>query len=212
MLQKSHKFEYNDQEDKGKTILHYACENGNFDLAQTIASLGAITTIKDNTSMTILHYACQNGNFEIVYYLIERSEFNINEKDARGMTPYNCAYKSENIKLIQYLEGLPGIDKSEPKEEEPKENKKNPNNDVLNEENNEKSYTKSSSSKKMKLKKEENKDEKAQSEYGKMYFMKAIKYLRLSRENGSIESSEFITKYIKDTEIEEDQIEEDDSF
>lgn len=39
LLQKSHKFDYDAQDEEGKMILHYACETDNFDLVQTIISL-----------------------------------------------------------------------------------------------------------------------------------------------------------------------------
>ena len=39
------------------------------------------------------------------------------------------------------------------------------------------------------------KDHKSQFEYAKMHFIEAIKYLKMSIQNGSSESSEFITKY-----------------
>ena len=49
------------------------------------------------------------------------------------------------------------------------------------------------------------KDNKTQFEYGKKLFKKALKYLNMSKEKGSSASSEFITKYIKEIDIEQDQ-------
>ena len=81
LLSKSHKFDYDDQDEEGKTIFHHACEINSYDLVISIISLGAITTIKDHNGATLLHYACQSGNLDIVDFLINRDEFNKNEKD-----------------------------------------------------------------------------------------------------------------------------------
>ena len=48
-------------------------------------------------------------------------------------------------------------------------------------------------------------DNKSQFEYGKKLFIKALKHLNMFKINGSSASSEFITKYIKDLDIEHDQ-------
>ena len=237
LLQKNYEFDYDEQDDEGRTILHYACSTKNFDLVQTIISLGAITTIKDNKDSTILHYACKKGNYDIVSFLINRGELNINDKDKKGNTPYIYALESEKSKLIEYLESLPGIDLTKPKEESSYDDDLNDSfddDDDLNDsfdddddfndsskdddldsisnsfeeeeeeaelqEEEEKQELKSKKSKKskgnnMKIK------EKNSLEYGKMLFMKAIKYLKISTGNSSENISEFVTKHIKELNI-----------
>ena len=201
LLQKSYEFDYNDKDKYGKTILHYACATNNFDLVKTLISLGAITTVKDAKDSTILHCACENGNLDIVKFLVNLGKFNINEKDKTRKTPYKYALDSGNENLIKYLEDLPGIDLTKPNENEvSNDDEISLNLNILEE----KELNTINCSK---LIGSDNviKDGKSQFEYGKKLLLEAIKYLKMSKQNGYEEGSEFFEKFIRYTDIGEDE-------
>jgi len=56
----------------GETALHFAATKGLEDIAQTLLSLGADISIKNNGGDTALHFAAGRGSITIVQLLIDK--------------------------------------------------------------------------------------------------------------------------------------------
>ena len=76
----------------GKTVLHYLCQQGNFNIVEYLMSEGVNKDVEDNEKMTPLHYACLNGHYLIAQYLIKNG-VNVEAKNDLEKTPlhYACA-------------------------------------------------------------------------------------------------------------------------
>jgi ankyrin repeat protein len=48
-----------------KTILHHACEEGDFLIVKNLVTAGAVSNAQDVKGYTPFHYACENGHFEV---------------------------------------------------------------------------------------------------------------------------------------------------
>ena len=57
----------------GRTLLHIACEKGNFEIVKyLVEEYGATMEAKDRFNNTPLHLACKKGHLDVVKYLVEQ--------------------------------------------------------------------------------------------------------------------------------------------
>ena len=86
----------------GMTPLHYACQNGNIEIANLLIDLGANINLKDNKGNTCLHYAVYSGNNSLVKKLIMiGADKTIVNED--GNLPINLAENSNNNEIVNTL-------------------------------------------------------------------------------------------------------------
>ena len=96
------------------TPLHYACENGDKEIAVILLKEGSINVnIGDRVlspkgkgqSWTPLHYACSNGHGEIVDLLLERKDIDINAKEINfgGLVPLHYAILNGHVGIVKKL-------------------------------------------------------------------------------------------------------------
>ncbi|KAA0710863.1 Tonsoku-like protein NF-kappa-B inhibitor-like protein 2 [Triplophysa tibetana] len=93
--------------EKGESVLHRACIEGNFKQVQYLLDQGHPVNVRDYCGWTPLHEACNYGHEEVVGLLLERGA-NINDPGGRaceGVTPLhdtlNCGHFSVARILIQ---------------------------------------------------------------------------------------------------------------
>ena len=55
-----------------RTALHWACDNGNMELAMALVDRGTDIDARTVTQRTPLHYACDNGHLEVAIALVDR--------------------------------------------------------------------------------------------------------------------------------------------
>ncbi|XP_051503112.1 tonsoku-like protein [Myxocyprinus asiaticus] len=98
---------WNRRNEKGETVLHRACIEGNMKQVQYLVEQGHPVNLRDYCGWTPLHEACNYGHQEIVALLLERGA-NINDpggRDCEGVTPLhdslNCGHFSVARLLIQ---------------------------------------------------------------------------------------------------------------
>lgn len=98
---------WNRRNEKGETVLHRACIEGNFKQVQSLLDQGHPVNVRDYCGWTPLHEACNYGHEEIVGLLLERGA-NVNDPGGRaceGVTPLhdtlNCGHFSVARLLIQ---------------------------------------------------------------------------------------------------------------
>jgi len=102
-------------EKSGRTLLHYATINCNFDVIRYLIEVVKVDINElDNNNLNALMLASlQNCNMEIVYYLI-RKGINLKQKDnILNRNALMIAVNSNSINIVDYLLGLKLFDISE---------------------------------------------------------------------------------------------------
>lgn len=93
--------EVNAKNKDGRTALHVAIEENNFEIASLLILHGAIC-VKDNEGRTPIHLAVLNKRYNILNLFI-LAEYDIDIKDNKGMTPLDLAKNDE--RMISILHG-----------------------------------------------------------------------------------------------------------
>ncbi|EIT83215.1 ankyrin 2,3/unc44 [Aspergillus oryzae 3.042] len=89
---------------EGRTLLSYAAEKGNMEIAWLLLSRRDIRADKeDDQGRTPLSYAAEAGHINIVWLLLSRSDVNVSSNDASGSTPLSYAARSGNVPLTKIL-------------------------------------------------------------------------------------------------------------
>lgn len=87
-----------------RTAMHFACLNGNYDVAKVLISHGANIRSKDVDGMTPALYACSSGNLKLVKYLLARgSTVLLGDVDTQGNTCLHVACHLGHLDLAQFL-------------------------------------------------------------------------------------------------------------
>jgi ankyrin repeat protein len=87
-----------------RTAMHFACLNGNADVAKTLIGFGANIRSKDADGMTPILYACSSGNLKLVKYLLAHgSKVLLDDIDAQGNNCLHIACHLGHMDLSQYL-------------------------------------------------------------------------------------------------------------
>ncbi|KAE8599934.1 hypothetical protein XENTR_v10017403 [Xenopus tropicalis] len=96
---------WNRRNEKGETVLHRACIEGNAKLVKTLIEKGHPLSPRDYCGWTPLHEAANHGHLEIVELLLEKGA-NINDPGGplcEGITPLHDALSSGNFHVAQLL-------------------------------------------------------------------------------------------------------------
>ncbi|XP_069812971.1 tonsoku-like protein isoform X1 [Dendropsophus ebraccatus] len=96
---------WNRRNEKGETVLHRACIEGNSKMVQCLLEKGHPLNPRDYCGWTPLHEACNHGHLDIVQLLLERGA-NINDPGGplcEGITPLHDALSSGNFHVAQLL-------------------------------------------------------------------------------------------------------------
>ncbi|XP_040191016.1 tonsoku-like protein, partial [Rana temporaria] len=97
--------QWNRRNEKGETVLHRACIEGNAKLAKCLLEKGHPLNPRDYCGWTPLHEACNHGHLEVVQMLIDRGA-NINDPGGplcEGITPLHDALACGNFQVAQLL-------------------------------------------------------------------------------------------------------------
>ena len=99
-----------DTDSGGRTILHYACQEGKLTLVKHLAeNYQALLTIRDNDSMTPLHIAGWSGSVELTKYLITCHSIAL-DTDNNGWTILHYACQEGKLTLVKHLvENYPAL-------------------------------------------------------------------------------------------------------
>ncbi|XP_073533105.1 tonsoku-like protein [Phyllobates terribilis] len=96
---------WNRRNEKGETVLHRACIEGNAKMVQSLLEKGHPLNPRDYCGWTPLHEACNHGHLDVVQLLLERGA-NINDPGGplcEGITPLHDALSSGNFHVAQLL-------------------------------------------------------------------------------------------------------------
>nr|DBA23868.1 TPA: hypothetical protein GDO54_011585 [Pyxicephalus adspersus] len=97
--------QWNRRNEKGETVLHRACIEGNMKLAKCLLEKGHPLNPRDYCGWTPLHEACNHGHLEIVQMLLDRGA-NINDPGGPlcdGITPLHDALTCGNFHVAKLL-------------------------------------------------------------------------------------------------------------
>ena len=98
------------QDECSRTILHYACIHGDFDIVDNLLKAGADPCAQDKLGNSPMHYACENGHLQCVRQLIATSCQNPNEllqiPNNDGVTPLSMKTHSGGTILHIACENL----------------------------------------------------------------------------------------------------------
>ena len=92
---------YQDQ-NKGRTPLHYAAEKGHFDVCQLLIKHGGNASLQTASGATPLHKAAQKGHLKVCKLLGDSME-NKNPPNSSGLTPLHGAAKFGYLEICKYL-------------------------------------------------------------------------------------------------------------
>ena len=95
-----------DRNKYNETPLHYACSNGNLNIAQYLIrdlEEHCNPSCENNDGNTPLHYACRHGHLNIAQYLIREEHCNSSCKNKYGNTPLHYACRHGHLNIAQYL-------------------------------------------------------------------------------------------------------------
>ena len=90
---------------EGMTPLHYACQQGHFNVVEAHESLLDVKEIQDakNSDLeTPLHLSCESLNDQIVCYLISKGA-NINAKNKKLLTPLHIVTRHGHADIAKML-------------------------------------------------------------------------------------------------------------
>ncbi|XP_072110408.1 tonsoku-like protein isoform X1 [Mobula birostris] len=96
---------WNRRNEKGETVLHRACIEGNLKHVQCLVEKGHPLNPRDYCGWTPLHEACNHGHLEVVRFLLDH-QANINDAGGphcEGITPLHDAIVSGNFAVAQLL-------------------------------------------------------------------------------------------------------------
>uniref|UniRef100_A0A671S563 Histone-lysine N-methyltransferase EHMT1-like n=1 Tax=Sinocyclocheilus anshuiensis TaxID=1608454 RepID=A0A671S563_9TELE len=96
-------------DEKRKTSLHCAAEEGHKEICHILVQAGANLDMCDAEQRTPLMYACENNHLETVKYLLKAGA-STGHKDMRGSTCLHLAARGGHTGVLQYLVSMPSID------------------------------------------------------------------------------------------------------
>ncbi|XP_055506007.1 tonsoku-like protein [Leucoraja erinacea] len=98
--------QWNRRNEKGETVLHRACIDGNLKHVQSLVEKGHPLNPRDNCGWTPLHEACNHGYLEIVRFLLHH-QANVNDAGGgphcEGITPLHDAIACGNFSVAELL-------------------------------------------------------------------------------------------------------------
>lgn len=86
------------------SALHWAARSDQQEMAQLLINSGATVDLRDLSDYTPLHNAAWNGNLGMVKLLLDAGA-DITARNYLGDTPLACAYRNNQVEVIQFIEG-----------------------------------------------------------------------------------------------------------
>ena len=91
------------KDEKGRTLLHYACGSGALDIVKMLVEAGAGVCARDDEGSACLTLATYFGHTETVRYLVGLPEVDVNHRHTDSNTALHCAVEKEHTDVVQLL-------------------------------------------------------------------------------------------------------------
>ena len=96
-----------EQNDEGRSPLHFACDSGALDVVKMLVRAGAGVRVTDNDGCTCLILAARRGHTETVRYLVGLPEVDVNHRDTeKNYTALQHAVEENHTDVAQVLNCL----------------------------------------------------------------------------------------------------------
>ena len=89
-------------DDKGDTLLHWACNNNDIKTAKMLINGNGVLNIQNGVGDTPLHIACKNDNYKMVKLLLFAG-CKLSISNDAGMTPLHIAFYRQNYEIAKML-------------------------------------------------------------------------------------------------------------
>lgn len=92
----------NHRDQRNKTALHFACQNGHFEVVKLLVEKGANVNIMDYDFRTPLLWAAANGYSQILEILVKNGADRY-KTDANGKSAVHLAVEAGNLSLVEWM-------------------------------------------------------------------------------------------------------------
>ena len=103
LLLQEHSFDIDMTDDDGRSVLHFAAENGLLELFEYFTENGSDVLSKTKNGMNCLHIAASNSCFYLCKVLLDKHCVNIHVNTDNGWSVLHCASQTGDLELFQYL-------------------------------------------------------------------------------------------------------------
>ena len=86
-----------------KSLLHYACHNGWYKVADNLIEKLCDPNSMDEDGAIPLHLACKSGNLDLVKYLVIKKNCNPNKEDKNKQKPLHYAASAGHLSIAKYF-------------------------------------------------------------------------------------------------------------
>ncbi len=86
----------------GDTALHWAAQNGNFEIAEMLVKAGAKVNVVNKFGVAPLYWAAANGHLTVVKLLVGKGA-KVNVDCGDGLTPLKGAIKGRHMDVAEFL-------------------------------------------------------------------------------------------------------------
>lgn len=97
------KFDIDDTDDAGWTLLHIAASTGNLEILSLLTPFQPDVSATTNAGQTALHYAVSKGHMDVARLLVGDLKASPRIKDSQGQTPLHRAAAVDSLPLVKML-------------------------------------------------------------------------------------------------------------
>lgn len=92
------------QDFKGRSIVHFACAGGNFEIVEMLEKAGFLFDANDFEGYQPIHYSVMNDKSHIFKYLYEKGANPFFIKTSNCLSPYHVACYFGNTEILKFLD------------------------------------------------------------------------------------------------------------
>lgn len=97
------------KDDEGNTALHFACEQGSFDIVESLLAVldKPVVSLTNKSGQTALHFACKGSNnskiVERLLAVLDKSDVSLQDHDGETALHLACMGSNVNLRIVKKL-------------------------------------------------------------------------------------------------------------